>query len=87
MKLSGQFQVCLFFFYLFIFLRKDFERTKSTKRKTNDFTLLEVFMCSKNCCLYCFLFAYFLFCWLMFACECSCTKSFRKKNKSDLKQP
>ena len=61
---------------LFIFLRKDTTRakctnsTKSTKRKQMIFISLKVFAPAENCCLSYFLFAYFSFLSLFFACAC-----------------
>ena len=46
---------------LFIFLWKDFECKKSTKTQKKWFSLSEVFMRTKNCCVCCFSFAYFCF--------------------------
>ena len=66
MRLSRQFQVCLFF------LREDFARTKSTKmQKKATFTLLEVSAHKKMLALL-FSVCLILFCWLMSACECFC---------------
>ena len=67
-RLSGQFQVCLFVFY-----EKNFERKKSTKCKTNEFPPLRSFCACKNCFLCCFLYASFCFVsWFLFVtCFCA----------------
>ena len=47
---------------IFFFLRKNFERKKKHQNaKQTISTLLEVFVQAKNCCLCCFVFAYFCF--------------------------
>ena len=43
------------------FLRKKFERKKSTKTQNNQFFPSQKFLCAKNSCLCCFLFAFFCF--------------------------
>ena len=67
-EVSGQFRVCLFF------LRKYFEREKKHQnRKQTIFTLFEVFVLAKNCCLCCFLFAHFCFVTWFLLVTCSFT--------------
>ena len=69
MRLSRQFQVCVFI-YLFIYFTKRFRAHKkhqNTKQAT--FTLLKVFAREKLLPLL-FSVCLILFCWLMFACEC-----------------
>ena len=52
MRLSGQFQICLFF------LGKGFEgKKKAPKRKSNDHHPLKSFCAHKKCCLCCLAFA------------------------------
>ena len=55
MRLSGQFEVNLFF------LQKNLKAQKAPKRKTNHFRPVKSFVHKKNCCLCCFLFAYLCF--------------------------
>ena len=59
MKLSGQFQS------IFFFTKRFWVYKKCQNSKQTIFTLLEVFMCRKNCCFCCFLFASFCFCLLV----------------------
>ena len=81
MRLSGQFQICLFFF----FYEKIFSVKKAPKRKQTIFTLLEIFACPKNCCLYCLVFACFCFVrWFSLCCVFVRSKFFRKKKVNRL---
>ena len=81
MRLSRQFQTCLFF------LRKDFARTKCTRHKTSDFHPLRSFFACEKLLPLLFSVCLILFCWLMFACECFFlrVKFFREKNINRLK--
>ena len=73
MRLSRQFQVCWFFY------RKVLSVKKATKRKTHDFHPLRSFCALKMLPLL-FFVRVFLFCLLIFACECFLpSKPFRKK--------
>ena len=77
MRLSRQFQASLFYF-----LPKGFEHKKVPNAKQMTFTLLEVSVHSRNCCLCCLVSAYFCFVGLFFACEFLCIQNlFVKKIK------
>ena len=56
----------------FFFLRKDFGRTKNTKRKTNSIHPLRSFCAHEKLLPLLISVCLILFCWLMFACECFC---------------
>ena len=82
MRLLGQFQASLFFF----FLQKDFEQTKSTKTQTSDLFPLDVFHAHKIAAFLVFVrfFAICAFCAFMLLCFYDLvlfvrSKSFRKK--------
>ena len=70
MRLSGQFQVCLFI-YLF------YEKVLSVQEHQNPSTLLELFENAKNRCLCLFVFAFVGWFWWIWVFVCS--KFFRKK--------
>ena len=77
MRLSRQFQVCLFF------LRKDIKCTKSTKPKINSFHPLRSFCARKTRCLCCFCALIFVllvgFCLISVFVHSRCFR--KKKNK------
>ena len=72
LRLLGQFQ---------FFLRKMFELKKALKRKTNNFHPLRIFSACKRLLPLMVFFRFFLFCYLIFACDMFffCSKFFRKK--------
>ena len=75
MRLLGQFQACLFLF-LFFFMPK-----KHQNAKQQIFTILEVFVRTKNCCLCCFCLLNFVLL-LVYAVTCFCAfKIFSPKKK------
>ena len=77
MRLSGQFRV--YFFYKKILRVKK----KHQNRKQMIFTLFEIFVLAKNCCLCCFLFAHFCFVtWFLLVTCLWRSKSFLKKKKN-----
>ena len=61
LRLSGQFQICFFFFFVVFFLRKDFECKKVPKRKINGFHPLRSF-CAREI----FLPLLFIVCLILF---------------------
>ena len=63
-------------FIIFFFYGKILSAKKPPKSKLMIFTFLEVFACTKNCCLYCLVFAFFVL--LVGFCL---WRVFRKKNK------
>ena len=68
------------FIYLFIYL---FYKKILIVKKASIFTLLEVFVCAKNC-LYCLVFACFCFVnWFLLCCIFVRSKSFCKKKKKN----
>ena len=60
--------------YFFFFLRKDFARTKSTKRKPNDIHPLRGFCTHEKVLPLLISVCLILFCWLIFACEYFCMR-------------
>ena len=67
---------------LIFFLRKNF---KPRKRIQTIFTLLEVFVREKNCCLCCLVFACFCFVSWFLLVMCFCAfKIFKKKNRLEI---
>ena len=78
MRLLRQFQDRLSFFFMKMF--ETHKKHQNAKQVT--FTFLEVCARKKNIAFVVFV-SLFLFCWLMFACECFvCVKSFCKKKKN-----
>ena len=59
---------------LFFFYEKILNAEKTSKHKTSDFHSHRSFYAQKTVA-----FVVFLFCWLMFACECFFTRRIKKK--------
>ena len=68
-------QTCLFF------LRKYFEHKKSIKTQNKQFPPSQKFICTKNCCLFCFLFACFCFFGLLLFDSRFCVLKYCRKNQ------
>ena len=68
---------------LVFFYEKILGVNKAPKRKQTIFTLLEVFVRAKNCCLYCLVFACFCFVssFLLVTCFCALKIFSQKRNK------